>query len=123
MRCLHRFDYFDLSIACALAVAATLCRQIGIYLPLAFGLAFFIQQRFTPKQFLEAILPAIVCVSVLLLFQRWMSHTGRMPAMYGYGTNFQRLSVTGLVLRTDIALLYLGLFCLPILLLCPRVRV
>jgi len=37
VRCIRRFGYFDLSVASALAVAATLCRQLGLFLPLAFA--------------------------------------------------------------------------------------
>src|SRR6267378_993327 len=31
VRCIRRFGYLDLSIACLLAVAATLCRQLGLF--------------------------------------------------------------------------------------------
>jgi Dolichyl-phosphate-mannose-protein mannosyltransferase len=36
VRYIRRFSYLDLSIACALSVAAILCRQVGLFLPLAF---------------------------------------------------------------------------------------
>jgi hypothetical protein len=118
VRCIRRFGYLDLSIACALAVAATLCRQLGLFLPLAFAVAFVVQHGFARKWLLRAILPAIVCVTALLLFDHWMSSTGRMPAIYGTSMGGSgSLSVRGVGSKTCTALLYLGLFCLPILLL------
>jgi Dolichyl-phosphate-mannose-protein mannosyltransferase len=127
VRCIRRFSYVDLSIACALSLAATLCRQLGLFLPLAFAIALVVQRGFAAQWLLRtfvpgsvpAILPAVICVSALILFQHWMSITGRMPAQYGMpgmgavGT----LSIRGILSRIDLAALYLGLFCLPVLML------
>jgi len=125
VRCIRRFSYLDLSIACALVVAATLCRQLGLFLPLAFAIALVMQRRFTIKWLAPAILPAVVCVTALILFDHWMSNTGRMPVLYGISMGgAETLSVTGVGFRTGTSLLYFGLFCLPILLLAssnPRV--
>src|SRR5271166_1417434 len=83
IRCIRRFRYLDLSIACALAVATTLCRQLGLFLPLAFAVALVVQHGFAIRWLARAILPSMVCVAALMLFQHWMSNTGRMPALYG----------------------------------------
>jgi hypothetical protein len=64
-----------------------------------------------------AILPSIVCVAALMLFQHWMRVTGRTPALYGMSAAAGDLSIKAIGSRADTALLYLGLFCLPILLL------
>ena len=119
VRCIRRFGYLDFSIACVLAVAATLCRQVGLFLPLAFAVALVMQRGFSRRCLLRAILPSMVCVTVLMLFQQWMTITGRMPFMYGtFGDPESRsMSIKAIASRTDMALLYLGLFCLPILLL------
>jgi hypothetical protein len=118
VRCIRRFSDTDLSIACALAVAATLCRQLGLFLPLAFAIALVVQHGFARKWLPRAILPAIVCVTALLLFDHWMSSTGRTPALYGISMGGAgSLSVRGISSKTCTALLYLGLFCLPILVL------
>lgn len=125
VRCVPRFGYLDLLIACVLAVAATLCRQLGLFLPLAFAVASGMQRGFATKWLprailrcmVPAILPSIVCVAALMLFQRWMRVTGRTPALYGTSAAAGGLSIRTIGSRADTALLYLGLFCLPILLL------
>jgi hypothetical protein len=125
VRCIRRFGYCDLSVASALAVAATLCRQLGLFLPLAFAVAMLMQRGFTTRRIprallpyvVSAILPSVVCAVALILFQQWMSITGRMPALYGTTGAAQDLSIRAIGSRTSTALLYLGLFCLPILVL------
>jgi len=122
VQCIRRFNYLDLSIACALALAATLCRQLGLFLPLAFAVALVVQRGFAIRWLVRAIVPSIVCVVALLLFQQWMSNTGRMPALYGALADPQRrsMSMTAIGFNIVSALLYLGLFCLPILILGRR---
>jgi len=125
LRFIRRFGYLDLLIACVLAVAATLCRQLGLFLPLAFAVALGMQRgfatRWLPRAILPsmvpAILPSIVCVAALMLFLHWMRVTGRTPALYGMSGAAGGLSIKTIGSRADTALLYLGLFCLPILLL------
>jgi len=117
VRCIRRFAYLDLWIACALAVAATLCRQLGLFLPLAFAVALVMQRGFSIRWLPRAILPSVACVTTLMLFQHWTSITGRMPAIYGTFGDAGSLSIREIGSRIDTALLYLGLFCLPILLL------
>ena len=120
MRCIWRFDYLDLSIACALAMAATLCRQLGLFLPLAFAVVIVMQRGFTKIWLCRAIVPSIICVAALMLFELWMRNTGRMPVNYGISGGYianRSMSIKAIAFRTDTALLYLGLFCLPMLLL------
>ena len=117
VRCIRRFGYLDLSIACLLAVAATLCRQLGLFLPLAFAVALSIQRGFSIGWLARAILPLMACVTALIVFQQWISITGRTPAQYGTFWDNESLSIKIIGSRIDTALLYLGLFCLPILLL------
>lgn len=121
VRCIRRFRSLDLLIGCALSLAATLCRQIGLFLPLAFAIALVIQRvmqrSFSIRWFLRAILPSVLCATALVLFEQWMRNTGRMPAQYGMFGENRSMSIKAIASRTDAALLYLGLFCLPILLL------
>jgi hypothetical protein len=128
VRCIRLFNYFDLSIACVLSLVATLCRQLGLFLPLAFVAALLIQRgcsrRWVPQAVLPSLVPAVfptlVCVAALVLFQEWMTMTGRLPALYGTSWAAQDLSIRGIGSRTVTGLLYLGLFCLPILLIAPN---
>jgi hypothetical protein len=119
-RCIWRFGYLDLSIGCALGMAATLCRQLGLFLPLAFAVAIVMQRGFTKIWLCRAILPSIICMTALMLFEQWMRNTGRMPVNYGISGGYiadRSISIKAIAFRTETALLYLGLFCLPMLLL------
>ena len=117
MRCIRRFGYLDLSIACVLAMAAALCRQLGLVIPLAFTVALLVQRGVSIRSLAQAILPLMVSMIALMLFQQWMSITGRTPSLYGTFWDTDSLSIRIIGSRIDTALLYLGLFCLPILLL------
>ena len=117
VRCIRGFGYLDLSIACVLAAAATLCRQLGVFLPLGFAVAVLIQRGFAARWLLRAILPSVVCLTSLMLFQHWMSITGRTPFQYASSAALGSLSIRVIAAKCETVLLYLGLFCLPILLL------
>ena len=103
VRCIRRFGYLDLSIACLLAVAATLCRQLGLFLPLAFAVALSIQRGFSIGWLARAILPLMACVTALIVFQQWISITGRTPAQYGTFWDNESLSIKIIGSRIDTA--------------------
>jgi len=117
VRCIRRFGYLDLSIACLLAVAATLCRQLGLFLPLAFAVALSIQRGFSIGWLARAILPLMACVTALIVFQQWISITGRTPAQYGTFWDNESLSIKIIGSRIDTAPAVSRVVCLPILLL------
>jgi len=113
----------------ALAVVGTLSRQLALCVPLAFAVVSLFRKGFGMRNLLRACLPSALCIVVLLVFQQWLSATGRLPAQYNAATQNLLVDVTHpLTLARTIAdnsyvtLLYLGLFLLPILLaLLPKI--
>ena len=122
----------DLLLATALATAATLCRQLGLCLPLAFGAALLVKRGLRPRWIARGLLPILVAVVALAALQHWLAATGRLPAAY-HEKSERLLSVLRHPLRIPVnvayygwsMLMYLGLFLLPITLpvvFSPRYR-
>ncbi len=120
--------WIDWSLGIAFSLVAILCRQFGLFVPMAFCVVFlFVNLKiFTNKKIslyiiLQAILPLIIGLTTLFIFQNWMENTGRTPFAYGNQTNrlwslFQNpmeLPVR-FFKNSFIAIIYLGWFLLPI---------
>jgi len=128
LRCLRTYSLSGLAAATGLAIVATLCRQLGLFLPLAFAVALLALRGWRGRWLLRAASPVLACLAALLLFGAWMDATGRTPALYHQKVEllFSFLHepvrfVRGLAARGLIALLYLGIFSLPVLLVARPV--
>ena len=114
----------DLLGGTSLALAATLCRQLGVAVPLAYGICVVCRDGLRGKVVLRAMAPVGVCALALVALQHWLRVSGRLPALYSvqndnllsYFTDPIGLAI-GLPTRCLTALLYLGWFSLPVLLL------
>jgi hypothetical protein len=113
----------DLLVGTTVAVAATLSRQLGMAVPLAFAVTLILKGGIRAKNLIRAVLPAALCLGALYGFQHWLKASGRLPALY-YAKNDDLLNV---LLNPDwffrvvsgnayVVLLYLGLFLSPVLL-------
>jgi len=123
----HR-KWIDWSLGIAFSLLAILCRQFGLFVPMAFCVVFlFVNLKiFTHKKIslgiiFQAILPLIAGITILFLFQNWMENTGRTPFAYGAQTGrLWSLLQHPIELpfrffkNTFIALIYLGWFLLPL---------
>ena len=123
VRYLQNEDHADLVLATVFTIAATLCRQLGLCLPLAFAMSFFLKQKRQKSSILPAVLPLITTSCILVAFQLWLKLTGRLPTI-----NIQRgrlLTIISHPIRAPInvayfgwaMLMYLGWFLLPVLVL------
>ena len=121
VRYLQREKSFDLCLATALAIAALLIRQLGLAIPLAFGVAFLFKNGFQRHSWFRATLPAILTAGTLITFNHWLRVSGR--AVGDYNLAFAQMvgkSKHPLMLPLNFAhygwvmLMYLGLFLLPI---------
>ena len=106
------------------AVVAVLCRQTGLFIPIAFGLTVFYKHRFNVKMFPFAILLGLFCLGALLGYQFWLDQTAKTPELYGKQMQDLVRVVTSPELwpmtfakSILIAIMYLGLFLLPIFVL------
>ena len=106
-----------------LALASVLSRQVGLAVPLAFGVVLILQRGFSWRTILRAVTPAALCLTALLGFEHWMAATGRLPALYNF-QNTHLLKIVGhpaklagvLANSIYLSLMYLGLFLSPVLL-------
>jgi hypothetical protein len=114
-RSLKNDSDFDLLLGTGFTVAATLERQLGIAIPLAFTVSAIVKNGFTIRVIVRAAIPSLLCIGALLGFQYLLAATGRLPQMYNY--QLRALTKPGLLLSVArnayIALLYLGWFSLP----------
>ncbi len=106
------------------ALAATLCRQLGLGLPLGFALFLLLMRGVNHRSLPRAIIPFALCVGTLLIFQHWLEATGRLSRYYFENTTglFSTLLdppnlLPSLATHIGIATLYLGWFLLPVIIL------
>jgi len=122
IRSLHLGCNTSLLLGSCIAMAAVLCRQLGLFLPIAYGVALVLKHGVSLCCLLRASLPTVMGVGGLLGFEHWLRATGGMPASYGckmdavlQALHSPALAVHRVGYNTFLALLYLGLFLLPVL--------
>ena len=83
--------------ATVFSVVATLSRQTGLALPLAFGLVLVVRHGVRPGIVGRAAAPLAACVVALVAYGRWLEASGRVPALYAVKTEMlaQRLADPG----------------------------
>jgi hypothetical protein len=121
-RSLRNDSNLDLIIGTALAIAATLSRQLAISVPLAFALSLILTRGFTKRNILRAPIPLLLCIGSLIVFGHWLAESGRLPATYydrwerlHHAVSNPKVLTLSLTKNMFVGLLYLGLFLLPIL--------
>lgn len=114
----------DLLLGTLFATTAILCRQTGLFIPIAFGLAALFKKGFKLKQLARAFFPFVICFGVLLAYQYWLEHTGKTPELYGLQVqkllqNLQNPAnwLDTIFFNTFLSILYLGFFMTPVLIL------
>jgi hypothetical protein len=124
-RSLRGSSDLDLVLGTLVALGATLSRQIGLAIPLAFAVAVALRPGTTRKTMLRAAIPLGVCGVSLVGFYHLLAATGRLPATYDLFTNQAISTFThSRTLTTPISnfyctVVYLGLLLLPVLLCRP----
>ena len=114
---------FEIVLGTLLALAATLSRQIGLAIPLAFAFALILKRGISWQTMLRAVIPVGLCAICLFGFYHYLAATGRLPATYDMFTKLEISTFTHsqTLFTTPISNLYcdavyLGLFLLPVLL-------
>jgi 4-amino-4-deoxy-L-arabinose transferase-like glycosyltransferase len=111
----------DLLLATLLVATATLCRQLGICVPFAFGTALLIKHGFARRWVLVAVTPFAVSLGSLAALHLWLTITGNLSDIY-QGIQIESLRAIGnftklckgLIRGAQFAVPYLGLFSLPL---------
>ncbi len=116
----------NILIATLLTVIAMLIRQLGIVIPISFGLAYLYINGFNKKNFLVSVLPSIIALIVLITYHFWLKSTNGLPTIYVQKTNsllnlfvsvFNYKFIVDALKKGMIALVYIGLFLFPLLIL------
>lgn len=124
-RCLQRHDRRDYALALLLSLIATLDRQVGVAVPLAYGFCILTTRLWRARTGLRAALPPVLCLASLVMFEAWMRMTQRLPALYHKQNHalLDMLTSPGVVKQfghhTFTGIVYLGLFLFPLLILQP----
>ena len=115
-------SWASLSAGTIAAAAATLARQPGAAVPLAFLCATVVQNWRDRRRIARAILPLAVSLATLAIYNEWLSAAGRLPAAYAKREG-KLLGVLGdptshgmsIATNVHFVVLTLGLFLLPLL--------
>jgi len=113
----------DFIMGSIIAGFASLIRQLGVVIPVAFGLVFLLKFGFNKKSFKKVLYQLCLSVFPLVLFQLWLQFSHGLPARYNAASERMARSLAEgmgsylvqLVQRTSGGLIYVGLFILPFL--------
>jgi len=128
----------DLFLGTALAVAATLSRQLALAVPLAFGVSLVLIGGLSRHNVLRAAVPPLACFALLVLVEGWLAQSDRLPSsalFVGKESPYVRMEnlknivdnsaaqivdkvqrrIVSLTKNAYVGFLYLGLFLIPVL--------
>lgn len=127
-RSLRSGSNIELLAGTALALAAVLSRQVGLFISLAFAATVLLKPGLSWRTAMRGMIPAIICITALLTFNYWLEVTGRTGVHYGQvngwawrNLNSEFMTVRILSSYFYFTPIYFGLFLLPILLLGAQV--
>ena len=116
----------DSSTMLVLGVLATtaciLCRQLGLFLPLAFAIAYVAGHGVSRRSMVRGLIPLAVGLVTYFGYRWWLQAHGPLPEMFDLKNKELLSSLLGsglsarrLLLNVLTAMLYYGLFLLPLL--------
>ncbi|PSB54295.1 hypothetical protein C7B61_22425, partial [filamentous cyanobacterium CCP1] len=125
VRGLRQDSSFDCIIGILVSYVALLSRQLGLILPFGFGIAYILKKGLSLRTVVVGFAPTALGVIIQLTYQFWLEITLRAPAKYGNQINTLVQEVSQGLRNTAInfttialyALVYLGVFLFPFLLL------
>ena len=115
------------SIACLLlgtimSTAAILCRQVGLFVPIAFSLSLVLRTGISRRWLFLENLPLLTGICALVAFNGWLESNVGLPDIYGYKTrNLVQLLATppqlfrSIFRYTSGTLLYMGVSLSPLI--------
>ncbi len=125
MRNLKYDSVKDIILGTCFSTMAILCRQIGFFVPMAFGLVLFLKKKRSFRSFILACLPTAIGLALSTAFQKWMETTGKLSQSYNLVIHeiIQRILHEPQLLIYSVprsiffTIQYSGLFLLPLLIL------
>ncbi|MCI0603030.1 glycosyltransferase family 39 protein [bacterium] len=123
LRGLKYGSVLEVTIGMLITYLAILARQAGLVIPVAFGCAYLTKNGIRKSTLLKGFWPAALAILIQISYQKWLQATANVPHAYGdqIRTIFQEASLgiahfIGNFFQVGlIALVYLGLFLFPVL--------
>ncbi len=124
VRGVKRQSRMELVFGLLAAIAALLIRQTGLALFFALSLTYLVKNELSKRNAIIAAAPALLGLGVQLSYQTWLKMTGRITARFGEPAR-EILDVASMSMShatkhvasgVVFALLYVGLFMLPLML-------
>jgi hypothetical protein len=120
---LRRGGRLEIGAGLALAMAAILIRQIGLAIPIAFGVAYVVKHGYGFRRMIVGITPVVVGLAIQMTYQGGLHWLGRVPTTFGaqIATIRTQLSSPWSTIGDDAeriifyALVYTGFLLLPFL--------
>ena len=113
----------DYAVGIAFAVVATLVRQVGVVIPVAFAGAYLVRARggaLRWRTIARAALPAVVVFGTLVLYRMWLAAYVGLPELYDARSDVSVVLTRSALEHVGnaawggyVTLVYLGLFLLP----------
>jgi hypothetical protein len=126
MSILYDSDLY-LVIGACLSLIAIMCRQVGLYIPIAFGIALLVKNGFSSRNLVRACFPAALGFAGYIGLQTWLRVTGALPTLFNVKGNelidvlrHPKTLIWHLARNTFVATLYLGFFLFPITVLVTK---
>jgi len=124
VRSIRRQSRMELVLGLLAATAALLTRQTGLALFFALSLSYLVKDGPSKRNLAKAAVPALLGLGVQFSYQTWLKMTGRMPALFGkpamVALDIRSMSMSYATKQVAsgvvFALMYVGLFMLPLLL-------
>ncbi|MEM6966481.1 MAG: glycosyltransferase family 39 protein [Bacteroidota bacterium] len=120
LKYLHTSNIYNIVFATLFSVLATLIRQPGILIPIAFLIVALLKAHRTLRHFLHAALPSIITIVSLLFFMYWRKTNYGLSSHFGNPSDVLDNLSNGVFTyfikeKTHGFFMYWGLFLLPVL--------
>lgn len=120
VRYLKQEGWTNLWLGTLFALIATLSRQMGLCLPIGFGVALWLKHGLAKERLGRALLPLLLCVGAHIILQYWLRAAGKTPTETIMAERLWKSVTHPLKLPINVAyygwsmLMYLGWFLLPL---------
>ncbi len=121
---MKQFSYMSWFLGTFFSIVAILTRQVGLFIPLAFLVAYLYKNRVTNKNLFAAIIPVILVLSSYLFYNYWLDINNLTPFLYNnQGVNKLNNNtlfvyiLKQLIVNFAFSVLYIALFLFPLLMI------
>ncbi len=124
IKCLDSFSIYYWIIAIFFAIISILTRQIGMFLPIAFGITILLKEKFGFKNLIIALIPITFSALVYIFYVKWLEISGIKPSFFGTqgGLPSDKIKLIihltkNLISNIVFFLLHISLFIIPIVII------